>query len=291
MKSFNEGDHAGQEDIDRLLQRQYEVDVFGFLRQGWELFRQEPGKFIGYSLILMVAYLVNQMFVAMVNYAYITGGFQRYSTDIYPMMILTTGITVFINLLFVPLYSGGSIAAFRLMSGQKVGFGDFFHGYRYWSPLIFYTLVQGGITFIAVSAFTLVIGLYVFFQRFIGPSFSLMQYQAAFSQLLTVLIFAVLIYIFIAYVFSSFIIIDRRTGFWQAMETSRKVVNRRWFSVFGLLMLLALLILPGFVLLIFMQNAFAILVVFAGLLVIIPLSGLTIAVAYREIFGLRGSDW
>ena len=30
---------------------------------------------------------------------------------------------------------------------------------------------------------------------------------------------------------------DKRLGFWEAMETSRKVVTRQWWRVFGLMLL------------------------------------------------------
>jgi len=38
------------------------------------------------------------------------------------------------------------------------------------------------------------------------------------------------------------LIADRRLQPWQAMETSRKAVGKRWFPVFGLLLVVGLLV-------------------------------------------------
>ena len=45
------------------------------------------------------------------------------------------------------------------------------------------------------------------------------------------------IYLMVAWVFSVPLVADRRLEFWPAMELSRKVVTRVWFSVFGLVLL------------------------------------------------------
>lgn len=59
------------------------------------------------------------------------------------------------------------------------------------------------------------------------------------------------------------------------METSRKLITKKWFSFFGLLLLLFLLNLGGAILL------------GVGLLVTIPLSVCIIAAAYEDIVGLN----
>ena len=45
------------------------------------------------------------------------------------------------------------------------------------------------------------------------------------------------IYLFVAWTFAVPLVADRRLEFWSAMELSRKVVNRVWFEIFGLLLL------------------------------------------------------
>ena len=50
------------------------------------------------------------------------------------------------------------------------------------------------------------------------------------------------IYLGIAYCMTMPLIADRRLQPWQAMETSRKAVGKRWFQVFGLLLVVGLLV-------------------------------------------------
>jgi hypothetical protein len=94
----------------------------------------------------------------------------------------------------------------------------------------------------------------------------------------TILLIIPGIYLAVAYLFASYLVVDRGLDFWPAMELSRLTVNPRWFSYFALLLLLALLNLAGAIAL------------GVGLLVTIPLSFCTAAVAYADLFGLQ-SDY
>ena len=96
---------------------------------------------------------------------------------------------------------------------------------------------------------------------------------------MTVIGFALLIlpgiYLAVAYLFAQPLVIDKGADFWQAMETSRKLITKKWFSFFGLLLVLFLLNLAGAILL------------GVGLLVTIPLSSCILAAAYEDIVGLN----
>src|SRR5207244_5159660 len=67
--------------------------------------------------------------------------------------------------------------------------------------------------------------------------------------LLIIIVFAFLvlpgIYLLVAYTFSYLLIVDRRMGVWQALEGSRRVVNKHWWGVFGLTLVMLLLIGVG----------------------------------------------
>ncbi len=49
------------------------------------------------------------------------------------------------------------------------------------------------------------------------------------------------IYLSVAYLLAVPLIADRGMGAWEALETSRKIVTKHWFSVFGLLLLVGVL--------------------------------------------------
>jgi hypothetical protein len=81
------------------------------------------------------------------------------------------------------------------------------------------------------------------------------------------------IYLSVAWVFSLPLVIDKQLKFWDSMETSRKVVNIRWWSVAWLLLLCALINIGGG------------LVCVIGVFFTLPLTGLAIMYAYEDVFG------
>ena len=80
------------------------------------------------------------------------------------------------------------------------------------------------------------------------------------------------IYLFIAYNLTTQLIADRELGAWQAMETSRKAITHRWFRVFGLIIVVALL------------TGLSALLLFIPLIWTVPWSMMTAGVLYRRIF-------
>ncbi len=71
------------------------------------------------------------------------------------------------------------------------------------------------------------------------------------------------------------LVIDKRMGFWEAMELSRKVVTKHWWKVFGLVIVLGLLGLAG------------LLVCIVGVFVACAIGQIAILYAYEDIFHAR----
>jgi GYF domain 2 len=95
-----------------------------------------------------------------------------------------------------------------------------------------------------------------------------------FTVFVTVGIFCLIlpgIYLAVAYSFAGILAVDKRLGFWESMETSRKVITRNWWRVFGLL----LLSIPLFIL-----GALALGV---GIFVAIPLFVGALVYAYEDL--------
>src|SRR5229473_5406881 len=81
------------------------------------------------------------------------------------------------------------------------------------------------------------------------------------------------IYLGVGYVFALPLVIDKKMEFWPAMEVSRRVVHRHWWSTFGLVIVLALIALAGF------------LACIVGALVTVPLASASLMYAYEDLFG------
>jgi hypothetical protein len=83
------------------------------------------------------------------------------------------------------------------------------------------------------------------------------------------------VYLMVAWIFTLFLVIDKKMEFWPAMETSRKVVNQQWWSVFALALLAALVFIAG-------GLAFGIGIALTG-----PLAIGAVAYLYEDVFGGR----
>ena len=175
------------------------------------------------------------------------GEFTGFSLIIFAVSLVTSfsqaGGSLLFSSIAAVLYVGYGIVAFRLLSGQAFEFGDFFRGFNYFLPL-----------FLAALASTLLVGIGLLL---ILPG----------------------IYLAVGYMFTTFLIIDYRMEFWQAMETSRKIITKNWFAFFGFALLLTLI------------NLLGVLAIGIGLLVSIPVTACAAAIAYKDIVGLYSSEW
>jgi uncharacterized membrane protein len=81
------------------------------------------------------------------------------------------------------------------------------------------------------------------------------------------------IYLGVAWKFTLPLVIDKRLGFWEAMELSRKVVTRQWWSLFALSLLAVLISVLG------------LLACCIGVFVTAPIGIAAILYAYEDILG------
>mgnify|MGYP003974854251 FL=1 len=128
----------------------------------------------------------------------------------------------------------------RISQGESFEFNNFFDGFSYFLPLFLAGLVSGIFIFIGM-----------------------------------VLLIIPGVYLAIAYMFTSLLIIDKKMEFWEAMETSRKVITKQWFPIFGLSILIFLLAASGMI-------AFII-----GIIVTVPIATMAVSAAYEDIVGFE----
>jgi uncharacterized membrane protein len=81
------------------------------------------------------------------------------------------------------------------------------------------------------------------------------------------------IYLGVAWKFTLPLIIDKRMGFWDAMELSRKVVTRQWWILF------ALCIVSGVI------KAAGVIACCVGVLATVPIGIAAILYAYEDLLG------
>jgi len=107
----------------------------------------------------------------------------------------------------VVMFAGLAIVTWKQAQGGGTVFADFFPDWRTTAQLVWCTIV--GLLLIVIGLAFLVL-----------PG----------------------IYLLVGYTFSYLLIVDRRMGVWQALEGSRRVVNKHWWGVLGLTVVMLLLI-------------------------------------------------
>jgi len=83
------------------------------------------------------------------------------------------------------------------------------------------------------------------------------------------------VYLFVAYFFATQLVVDQDLGAWRAMEISRKAVTRRWWRVFGLIIVVGLL------------TALSALLLLIPLIWTFPWAMMVAGVLYRQMFYAR----
>jgi len=141
------------------------------------------------------------------------------------------------------LGAGFFIVAFRILKNRPYSFDDFFRGFKSFLQLFLVTLMSGIFIFIGTLLFII-------------PG----------------------IYLSVAYAFAIALVLEKRLEFWDALEASRKIISKDWFSFFLLFICVGLLNFAGLL-------AFVV-----GLLVTTPWSMCILAVAYKDVVGLNLAD-
>jgi len=184
------------------------------------------------------------------GYTVNTGAYLRRGLEIFRMKIefFVLFTLVFFLLIAIPgfgililqsLSAGFLLVALYLSSGKQVFFEDFFDGFKHFAGLLLFTLVSYIIIFVG-------------FILLVIPG----------------------IYFVVSYVFAPFFIIFSKMDFWNAMETSRKLVGKEWFSIFGFLFVLVCI------------NMLGAMALGIGLLFTVPFSYCAIYAAFDDIIGV-----
>jgi hypothetical protein len=177
--------------------------------------------------------------------SYIIRGLEILRKRTYYFILFTLLLFVFSSIpvlgfvVFQPMAAGILLVSYYLSSGREVVFENFFDGFKHFAALFLFTIIGGILIFLGLLAL-------------IVPG----------------------IYLSVGYIFAPFYIVFGRMDFWQAMESSRRLVHREWFSFFAFMMVLLIINILGLL-------AFGI-----GLLITVPLSYCAVYAAFDDIIGV-----
>ncbi len=252
---------AGRPDQD------YELDLGGCIARGWTLVKEN----MGVLLVGTLVYLLSLVAIGGMHQIPILG----------PLVALA-------NLVISgPLMAGVFYLFIQAIRGEPVGIGNIFDGFRRgFTQLFLATLVQGLLVglCLAPAIVVFVVKLHPLIGQLQSAPHSSPQAMMdairpiLFMPLLVGLICALpAIYLSVSWKFTLPLIIDRQMEFWPAMQTSFKMVNRHWWQVFGLLILIDLVSLAG------------VLACCVGVVFTIPVGIAALMYAYETLFNAEKS--
>jgi uncharacterized membrane protein len=137
-----------------------------------------------------------------------------------------------------PLLAGFFIVAYKIKRGEEVQFGDFFKGFDNFVELMLVGIISS--LFIFIGIILLVI-----------PG----------------------IYLAVAYTFAVLFVIFHQNKAWDALENSRKLIHRKWWTIFGFMLVLGLINILGFLL------------IGIGILFTYPITMCALYAAFDDIIG------
>jgi uncharacterized membrane protein len=180
-----------------------------------------------------------------------------------------------------PVLIGGFWYYFiRASRGQQPTVGELFSGFsRNFGGLFLVNLIQG-LIILATCIPGLVLVIIGVVLPFIEAAKAGVAPEFTSTNILMILggyalILPTAMYLGTCWFFAIPLAIDRRLGFWEAMQTSRKVVNKHWFQIFFFIMVVGIIAELG------------ILLCGVGLLFTVPLGTCMAVAAYEHLFGER----
>ncbi|WP_298613624.1 DUF975 family protein [uncultured Thermosynechococcus sp.] len=266
---YGESEHTPQ----AIAGRSYQVRIGQYLTEGWQIFSTQPLAYIGFFIL-----------VSMVN------------------VVLNNipGAGLVVSTILAGLFSAGYyFFGFQIARNQRPEFTHFFGAFKnnYFLPVFLTNLIISLITnlfVLSAGVLFLVAGL-PFLQSVLEQGavegaaseadtrqlLTLLDQLPRFPEVLTpvlilggILLLLLGIYFGVAYLFALPLVVEHRFDVWPALETSRRLISRSWWSFFFLNVSIIFFHILGLCL------------CGVGLLVTIPWSSCVIVAAYRDIIGL-----
>jgi hypothetical protein len=231
-------------DADQLIAeieaRGYEVDIGGTISRGWALYKANFGICVGATFLVLLC---------------------QQAAGFIPILGIILSLMV-----QGPLMAGLYNFFIRLVRGETPGIGDAFTGFgqgfwRYCGTFLLMILL--------VYVWFIPLGVVAIFVPANTTAFIVAMLTLGLIGL------AGAVYVGVAFIFAMALSADLQLGPWDALRVSRRVVSKRWFSLFGLAILAGLL------------SALGILGCFIGIIFTMPILFVVTMLAYEDIFGVR----
>ncbi len=223
------------------LEHDYELDIGGCISRGWELVKNNFWPAVGVNaLVMLITIAINQI-IGLFTRPVINAMIVQHEFSARGIFII-----LMVTIISAPIYAIFMAGLFKyflkMIRGENAQVGDAFSGF---GPSIGQLILVG----LVVNSLVM-----------IGCALCLIPG----------------VYLSVAWYFAIPLVIDRRMNFWEAMESSRKMVTKHWFLVFAFLLVIGLLAAAG------------VIACCIGIFVTIPIFFASMMYAYETIFSPAG---
>lgn len=240
--------------IESAIQNGYDFKIGDYFNKGLEIFKKNPGGYLGYLAVFILISLV---------------------TSFIP--ILGTLIGIVIN---PPLGVGFAIAAHKQEKSGNEEFGNFFKGFDFIAQLLVANIIMFLVYIVLAIPLIFIVGFSAIMAFASGDPDAIMESYAQFASMgLGLLVMMIIfLYVGISLRWTNYLIVFHKYDAVEAIKTSWKLVNKNWFMhlAFGALAFLAML--GGIIALII------------GILFVIPIVAIADYAGFADITGLNKKD-
>lgn len=244
-----------QQKVNDLTTNNYEFKFGEYFTKGWQLFGKKPGHYLGFFALTMLM-LMSVAFIPLVGSiaAQILGG------------ILMVGFFLFSQ---------------NIQYNRNPSFDDLFKPFNSFGKISIVQLILLGFTILIILPL-LVFGFSNFFSGFLdlvqNPDYYDNNPMAVFElfDIQALIPLAIITYLFLIFIQTIYMFANPIAHFfnakpWESMEASRKIIQKKFFHFFGLIILLAIMNIAGAM------------CIFVGLFITIPLTYTTMYAAFDDI--------
>ncbi|MCB0663049.1 MAG: hypothetical protein KDC24_09935 [Saprospiraceae bacterium] len=209
-----------QEKVNQIIAEGYQVPISELISNGFKLFNKNMGNFVVFTLVYLAI-------VGLLNVIPVLG---------------TLG-SVFLT---PPLAAGFFLAANRTQKEGNAELGLFFKGFDYFKPLVLRSLTFLGIAILLMIPYAILVydsDFAVWMEAFTSTyDPEMIETFPGFPAWYINLTLLPLIYFSVSYLFADMFILFYGAHFWEAMECSRKLITKKWFSFFFLVLIMGIII-------------------------------------------------
>ena len=215
------------EKIEQIIAEGYDFKFGDYISRGFEIVQKNWGGFIGYTILF---FLLTSVISLIPLVGFIANTF-----------FISPALTV-----------GFYLVAHKLWNNQNTEFGDFFKGFDHIGQLALTALVQTLIVVAVMIPFFIMIkdsGLINWYMDLLNDPIGMQGAVPPTPAGWTFILLLPVIYFGIAYSWSYLFVVFYKMQFWDAMESSRKLITKKWFLFFAFYFVIGIIAVAGMIVL------------------------------------------